>query len=172
MRARKRRSPGQLALKFPNPSGGLRRFWQRRYYAFNIYTAKKMREKLEYMYANPIQRKLATHPRDWPWSSWSICALNEQGLVKIDSMPATVCPARPELGRELRREPRPSVPILSGSANQNLRRSSRSLHFPVSLFDFPFPPKLFRINTYEKRGGGGVMVNQIPSALNVSMRPL
>ncbi len=45
-----------------------------------------MREKLEYMHANPIQRKLVTHPRDWPWSSWSFYALNEQGLIKIDSM--------------------------------------------------------------------------------------
>jgi len=86
MRARKRPSPRQLPLKFPNPSGGLRRFWQRRYYDFNIYTSKKMREKLEYMHANPIQRKLVTHPRDWPWSSWSFYALNEQGLIKIDSM--------------------------------------------------------------------------------------
>src|SRR5882672_4295280 len=59
------------------------------------------------------------------------------------------------------------------------RRPSRSLHFPLSLFDLPFPPKLFRINTckslskqttltvieshsYRKQGGmEGVMVNQL-----------
>src|SRR6266404_9073917 len=45
--------------------------------------------------------------------------------------------------------PRPSVPTLSGSGNQNPRRPSRSFHFPLSLFDFPVLPKLFRINTYE-----------------------
>lgn len=86
MRARKRRSPGQLTLKFPNTTGELRRFWQRRYYDFNVYSAKKMREKLEYMHANPIQRKLVTHPKEWPWSSWSFYALSEQGLLKIDPM--------------------------------------------------------------------------------------
>jgi putative transposase len=86
MRARKRRSLGQLTLKFPNTTGELRRFWQRRYYDFNVYSTKKMREKLEYIHANPIQRKLVTHPRDWPWSSWSFYALSEQGLLKIDSL--------------------------------------------------------------------------------------
>ena len=86
IRARKRRSPGQLSLKFPNRTGDMRRFWQRRYYDFNVYTAKKMREKLEYIHANPIQRKLVTHPKDWPWSSWSFYALNEHGLLKIDAM--------------------------------------------------------------------------------------
>jgi putative transposase len=84
MRARKRRTPGQLTLNFPTATGELRRFWQRRYYDFNVYTAKKAREKLEYMHANPIQRKLVTHPKDWPWSSWSFYARGEVGLLKID----------------------------------------------------------------------------------------
>jgi putative transposase len=47
-------------------------FWQRRFYDFNVYSRKKLREKLEYMHANPVVRKLVTHPREWPWSSWSI----------------------------------------------------------------------------------------------------
>lgn len=86
MRARKRRSPAQLILKFPNSTGNLRRFWQRRYYDFNIYGAKKMQEKLDYIHANPVQRKLVTHPRDWPWSSWSFYFTpQEQSLLKIDS---------------------------------------------------------------------------------------
>jgi putative transposase len=89
IRARKRRSSGQLSLKFPNPPGELRRFWQRRYFDFNVYTAKKMREKLDYIHANPIQRKLVKHPRDWPWSSWSFYARNEQGLLKIDAIGAS-----------------------------------------------------------------------------------
>jgi putative transposase len=86
MRARKRRAKGQLTLNFPNAAGELRRFWQRRYYDFNVYSAKKWREKLEYMHANPIQRKLVAHPRDWPWSSWSFYARGEEGPLKIDPM--------------------------------------------------------------------------------------
>jgi putative transposase len=46
-------------------------FWQRRFYDFNVWSAEKIREKLEYMHANPVKRKLVEHPRDWPWSSWS-----------------------------------------------------------------------------------------------------
>lgn len=84
MRGRKRRgSQAQLSLKFPDQTGGLRRFWQKRFYDFNVYSAKK-REKLEYMHANPVQRKLVRHPRDWPWSSWSFYASGDCGLVRID----------------------------------------------------------------------------------------
>ncbi len=63
----------------------LRRFWQRRYYDFNVYTRRKMTEKLEYIHANPITEKLVEHPRDWPWSSWSYYATGE-GLLKIDAL--------------------------------------------------------------------------------------
>jgi len=31
-------------------------FWQRRFYDFNVYSAGKLREKLEYMHANPVTR--------------------------------------------------------------------------------------------------------------------
>ena len=33
-------------------------FWQRRFYDFNVWSAKKVREKLEYMHANPVKRGL------------------------------------------------------------------------------------------------------------------
>ena len=44
-----------------------------------------MKEKLEYMHANPITEKLVEHPRDWPWSSWSNYATGE-GLLEMDAM--------------------------------------------------------------------------------------
>jgi hypothetical protein len=43
-----------------------------------------VREKLEYMHANPVKRKLVQHPKDWPWSSWSHYE-NGKGLIAIDS---------------------------------------------------------------------------------------
>src|SRR6266404_2185005 len=68
-------------------------------------------------------------------------------------------------------------------ANQNLRRPLNSLHFPLPLFDFPSPTKLFKINTYkslskqrtltsfrmntyEKQGGGGLLwlTSPLPSS--------
>jgi putative transposase len=73
MRGRRRRGvSGQLSLAFPESFAGLRRFWQRRYYDFNVYSARKIREKLDYIHTNPVQRKLVLHPSDWPWSSWSV----------------------------------------------------------------------------------------------------
>lgn len=68
---RKQRVPkGQLALAFPSKEPALRRFWQRRYYDFNIYSRAKVIQKLHYMHANPVREKLVWHPGDWPWSSW------------------------------------------------------------------------------------------------------
>jgi putative transposase len=77
-----RPSSGQ-ASRSANVDTALRRFWQRRYYDFNVYTREKMNEKLEYMHANPVVEKLVAHPRDWPWSSWSFYARGE-GLLKMD----------------------------------------------------------------------------------------
>ena len=73
----------QVAARCADGAAELRRFWQRRYYDFNVYTRRKMREKIEYMHANPVEEKLVAHPRDWPWSSWSFYATGK-GLLKMD----------------------------------------------------------------------------------------
>jgi putative transposase len=87
MRGKRRRSsPAQLSLKFPNELGALRRFWQKRFYDFNVWSGKKLQEKLEYMHANPVIRGLVKHPKDWAWSSWGFYKNGESGLVKIDPM--------------------------------------------------------------------------------------
>jgi putative transposase len=72
LRRKSRRSAAdQLSLAFPGDSDSATAFWQRRFYDFNVWSTKKVREKLEYMHANPVMRKLVSHPKDWPWSSWS-----------------------------------------------------------------------------------------------------
>jgi putative transposase len=87
MRGKRRRSSaGQLRLKFPEPEGELRRFWQRRFYDFNVWSREKKKEKLEYMHANPVKRKLARRPQDWPWSSYSFYASGDAGLISIDTV--------------------------------------------------------------------------------------
>jgi putative transposase len=63
-----------------------RQFWQRRFYDFNVYSLGKLREKLNYMHANPVIRRLVEHPRDWPWSSWSNYAHNGERLLAVDTM--------------------------------------------------------------------------------------
>jgi hypothetical protein len=45
-----------------------------------------VKEKLNYMHANPVIRKLVRHPKDWPWTSWSDCMRGEAGLIEIDAV--------------------------------------------------------------------------------------
>ena len=85
MRKRRRQRPAaQLRLPFEEGSEPPRAFWQARFYDFNVYSRGKMKEKLHYMHANPVIRKLVKHPREWPWSSWSYYGKGEAGLVRID----------------------------------------------------------------------------------------
>ena len=83
LRGRKRVAGSQLSLRFPELSSLPRRFWQRRYYDFNVYSRRKLREKLDYMHANPVKERLVRDPRDWPWSSWSFY-VGKEALLSID----------------------------------------------------------------------------------------
>jgi putative transposase len=58
--------------------------WQRRFYDFNVWSAKKVPEKLRYMHENPVKRKLVSGAGDWKWSSWLNYANGEPGLIRID----------------------------------------------------------------------------------------
>ena len=80
---RRRTSLGQRSFVF-GASAEAAQFWQRRFYDFNVWSQKKKVEKLHYMHMNPVKRGLVTHPRDWPWSSFSFYANRGPGLVRID----------------------------------------------------------------------------------------
>ena len=84
LRRRKRCLPGQLELPFEKCGEPLRAFWQARFYDFNVYSEGKIKEKLNYMHANPVIRKLVRHPKDWRWSSWGFYQGGLDGLVRID----------------------------------------------------------------------------------------
>ena len=60
------------------------RFWQPRFYYFNVWSAKKRREKLEYMHRNPITRRLVKDPKDWVWSSYSSYSGKGTPVLEID----------------------------------------------------------------------------------------
>ncbi len=81
---RRRTAAGQLRLAFSRGGEDLPRFWQPRFHDFNVHSAKKRREKLEYMHANPVKRGLVKNPAHWTWSSYSFYEKNEVGLVKVD----------------------------------------------------------------------------------------
>jgi putative transposase len=61
------------------------RFWQRRYYDFNVHNELKRVEKLRYMHRNPVKRGLVEDPADWPWSSFRHFATGIEGAVEIES---------------------------------------------------------------------------------------
>jgi len=85
MRGKKRRiSRSQLSLKFGDSMMEDRRFWQRRFYDFNVWSDAKRKEKLHYMHSNPVKERLVNHPKEWPWSSFSFYANDEPGLIGVD----------------------------------------------------------------------------------------
>jgi putative transposase len=73
-------------LGFEAEGDELRSFWQARFYDFNVYSGGKVKEKLNYMHANPVIRKQVKHPKDWQWSSWSDYMKGEEGLIGIDAV--------------------------------------------------------------------------------------
>ena len=77
---RKRRVSAQQELF----TVGAEHVWQRRFYDFNIWTARKRTEKLRYMHRNPVTRGLVQEPEQWPWSSYRSYAFEEAGAVRIN----------------------------------------------------------------------------------------
>ena len=83
-KSKRRVSDAQLRLPFMSADAGLPRFWQPRFYDFNVYSRGKKREKLEYMHTNPVNRGLVRNPGAWVWSSFLFYEKGERGLVPID----------------------------------------------------------------------------------------
>jgi putative transposase len=84
MRRRKRaRSNLQLPLWKEEEAP---RFWQRRFYDFDVWSEKKKGEKLHYMHNNAVKRGLVTHPKQWPRSSFTFYFGKGDCLLKIDPM--------------------------------------------------------------------------------------
>ncbi|MBS0210170.1 MAG: transposase [Planctomycetes bacterium] len=76
MRAWKRSSSMQIrnwlqkrAPEYCLAAGESPRFWQPKYYAFEIYEPDKLHEKLVYMHNNPVKAGLVEQATDWRWSS-------------------------------------------------------------------------------------------------------
>ena len=84
MRRRAREtSAGQRCFRFAD-TPGIPRFWQPRFYDFNVWSAKKRREKLEYMHRNPVTRGLVKDPKNWVWSSYASFSERGMALLAVD----------------------------------------------------------------------------------------
>jgi putative transposase len=64
---------------------GDHRFWQARYYDFNVWSERKRAEKLRYMHRNPVKRGLVAQPEDWRWSSFRHYLSGADAGVEIES---------------------------------------------------------------------------------------
>ena len=81
---KKKNHPSQIEL-WKRPLGP-RRFWQRRFYDFNVFSEAKRVEKLRYMHRNPVKRGLVSAPELWRWSSYRMYAFGERGPVNMEWM--------------------------------------------------------------------------------------
>jgi putative transposase len=84
---RRGRNPSQIPLWNETPADALRNFWQRRFYDFNVWSAKKRVEKLTYMHMNPVKRGLAEDPGSWAWSSYRFYQYEEKNACTPDREP-------------------------------------------------------------------------------------
>ena len=64
-----------------------RRVWQRRFYDMNIWSERKVIEKLNYMHANPVRRRLVVSPDQWEWSSYRYYHLQDDSVLAMDRLP-------------------------------------------------------------------------------------
>jgi len=69
--------------------------WQRRFYDFNVWSARKRIEKLRYMHRNPVKRGLVLEPDQWEWSSFRSYAYQEVGRVRVNLWPEPALKIRP-----------------------------------------------------------------------------
>lgn len=64
-------------------------FWQKRYYDRNVRDNEEFIHALKYIHQNPVKRGLVEKAEDWPWSSYRHYALDEEGIVAVESPWAT-----------------------------------------------------------------------------------
>ena len=76
---RRRGNPSQTGLV----ENVAQHVWQKRFYDFNVWTARKRAEKLRYMHQNSVQR-LVESPEQWRWSSFRAYFLGQAGPAAVN----------------------------------------------------------------------------------------
>jgi putative transposase len=75
----------QLVARQLHGAGVSGKLWEPRYYDFNVWSERKLVEKLRYLHRNPVTRGLVEKAEDWPWSSFRHYAYGEDAPVEIES---------------------------------------------------------------------------------------
>ncbi|MCI0330889.1 MAG: transposase [candidate division Zixibacteria bacterium] len=63
---------------------GLYKVFQEDTFVYNIFSERKLEEKLDYIHRNPVEAGLAKEEKDWPYSSWRNYHLGDHSLIKVD----------------------------------------------------------------------------------------
>ena len=73
-----------LSTMAAHASGGAARaVWKEQVRALAVHSSSKLREKVDYIHANPVRRELVKHPDDWPYSSWRFYEGDGRSLLPI-----------------------------------------------------------------------------------------
>jgi putative transposase len=85
MKVVKERFSCQVHAKERNDLAGAPRepIWQKRFYDFNVWSARKQIEKLKYIHRNPVKRGLVEGPEQWAWSSFRAYLWGETEPVRV-----------------------------------------------------------------------------------------
>jgi len=76
----------QIQKTLDERSGSTAHFWQKRFYDFNVWSGKKIREKLQYMHQNPVKRGLVSDPAQRILSSYNYYQGAKEPLLIMDRM--------------------------------------------------------------------------------------
>ncbi len=77
-----------VGAQAPVNQRGERQIWQRRFWEHLIRDADDWENHMAYIHYNPVKHGYASHPRDWPYSSFTRCV--ERGWYGPDW--GTTCP--------------------------------------------------------------------------------
>lgn len=77
-------SLAKLALDTPQKREHTHAVWQKDFSSIDLWSARFVQQKLQYVHANPVRAGLCAHPKDWKWSSYRAYYPHESGDVPIE----------------------------------------------------------------------------------------
>jgi putative transposase len=77
-------SLAKLALHSPQKRRHTHAVWQKDFSSIDLWSAKFIRQKLNYIHLNPVRAGLCKHPAEWKWSSYRAYLPHASGSVPIE----------------------------------------------------------------------------------------
>ena len=71
---------------FAKKKGYKKQIWQRENYPEVIISEKFLRQKIRYIYKNPVKKEYVKNPEDWLYSSAKNRILDDNSIIELDSL--------------------------------------------------------------------------------------